>query len=154
MMNLSRGWAVLLLGSLALNFFGAGFLASNALFHVGAVANPVATLAAQPATVSAQTAQAQSPVVRKIVDTHGGVIAPRVRDMRAANEAVTAALTADPFDAGAFQRVLSDLRGRTIESQKAMHDALVTEAVGMSREQRHQLAAVSKSTPERLLLGY
>jgi peptide/nickel transport system permease protein/oligopeptide transport system permease protein len=42
--------SVLVSTLLALNFFGAGFLVSNAVFHVGAVANPVATLAVQPAT--------------------------------------------------------------------------------------------------------
>src|ERR1051325_9103250 len=106
---ISRGWAGVLVASLALNLFGGGFLASNAIFHVGS-GKPTPPVAANATPAAARAAQVTPAVVRSIVDNHSPAINQRVKQLRQATTAVTAALNADPFDPMRLQRALAQLR--------------------------------------------
>ena len=92
-------------------------------------------------------------IVRQITERFGGDIRPHIQDVNAASHAVTEALAADPFDEQALVDALDDLRKKTLESQEAMHNAMVQSVSEMSPSQRRELAAASRRSPGRLLIG-
>jgi uncharacterized membrane protein len=56
-------------------------------------------------------------------------------------------LSAEPFDAGRFQRALEALRTETAQIQGAVHQKLLQRAATLSLEERRKLADVSWGTP-------
>ena len=143
-MSLSPGWGWVLLTSLALNLFGAGFLVASSMLD---------TRGPDIQVVQAQEARWQvPPIVGRIVDDHRDTILPASRGLRDANFAVTLTLREDPFQPDAFATALEILRARTQESQQAMHDAILEASVAMTAAQRAELADVSRRDPGQLLL--
>lgn len=151
MKSLSRAWAAVLVVSLAMNLFVLGFLAANG---VRAAQSPVELVAqVEQAPAAAQPAQAAAPQAQRIVQINTKALRPAQLAVRKANEAVTAALVAEPYDAERLERALQELRSATINSQQAVHAAMLDAVTGMSPEQRALFAEASKRAPaERVLL--
>lgn len=147
MSGISRFWAIALLGSLAVNFFVAGLVISGLAFD--GRQNPARQFGIDGIRGDGQPDR----IVRQITERYGGEIRPRIQEVNAASQAVTAALAADPFDEQALVDALDDLRVKTEESMRAMHDAMVQSVLAMSPSQRRELAAESRRSPGRLLLG-
>jgi Spy/CpxP family protein refolding chaperone len=70
---------------------------------------------------------------------HGDAFRAQRAQLREAQRAVHAALTAQPYDAQALAGALEGLRTSTTQSQKLMHDVLLELAGTLAPEQRHQL---------------
>jgi uncharacterized membrane protein len=146
--TLSSGWTAVLVASLGLNMFVGGFVVSQAarVDKVEAVAAVEATAAATPATVA-------TPAVRRIVEQNKA-LRPSILAVRRANEAVTAALLAEPFDQEQLNAALAHLRTVTLGSQTALHGAMVRAIAAMTPEQRREFAEASRRSPaERVFLG-
>ncbi len=151
MRSLSRAWAAVLVASLAMNLFVLGFVAANG---VRAAQTPVALVTqAEQAPVTAPAVQPAAAPVQRIVQINSKALRPAQLAVRKANEAVTAALLAEPYDALRLERALEELRVATINSQQAVHAAMLDAVTGMSPEQRALFAEASKRSPaERVLL--
>ena len=145
MNGLSRTWSIVVLGSLAVNFFIAGLLISNWAFE--GRGNPIDRF--NPDRFRNQSESAR--MVRQITERHEGEIRPHIQAVNAASRVVSEALAADPFDEQALAEALSALRTSTLESQAAMHDAMVETVREMSPSQRRELAAESRRSPGRML---
>ncbi|MBM3508267.1 MAG: periplasmic heavy metal sensor [Alphaproteobacteria bacterium] len=146
--GLSRGWTAVLVASLALNLFVAGFVVAQVAWgdKVAAPA-PVAEQAATPATPA-------TPVVRRVVVEQNKALRPSMVAVRKANEAVTAALLAEPFDPAQLDAALEHLRTVTLASQTALHGTMLDAIAAMTPEQRRELAEASRRSPaDRVFLG-
>ena len=142
-MSLTTGWGWVLLASLALNLFIAGFLVSSSAFD-----------AREPALTPAVTQGADGlvpPIVRRIVEDHQEMIMPASRALRSANREVSRSLKAEPSQSEVLAAAFENLRVRTQESQRSMHDAVLEASVAMSAEQRADLAEVILRGPGQLL---
>lgn len=129
----TRLWAVALIGSLAVNLFVAGYLAS--------------ALTSDDRDEMDRARWTAPAVVQRILDAHDAAIRGNLEELRAAGRVVNAALVADPYDADRFQVALSDLRAQSATYQFEVHSALA-EAVGaMNLEQRSALADASRRFP-------
>lgn len=146
MKSLSRGWSVVLVASLSLNLFVLGFVAT---VGVRAAQAPAALLSeTKPAP-----AQPAAPAAQRIVAINAKALRPSQQAVRKANEAVNAALLAEPYDPARLALALEELRAATGQSQEAVHEQLLTAVNGMSAEQRARFAEASvKSRAERVLL--
>ncbi len=154
MRSLSRAWAAVLVTSLAMNLFVLGFIAANG---VRAAQMPAAKAEkaekAEKATAVKPPAQAAAPQLQRIVQINTKALRPTQLAVRKANESVTAALLAEPYDAPQLARALEELRSATVNSQQAVHAAMLEAVTGMSAQQRTDFAEASKRTPaERVLL--
>ncbi len=154
MRSLSRAWAAVLVTSLAMNLFVLGFIAANG---VRAAQMPAALVAkaekAEKATAVKPPAQAAAPQLQRIVQINTKALRPTQLAVRKANESVTAALLAEPYDAQQLAQALEELRSATVNSQQAVHAAMLEAVTGMSAQQRTDFAEASKRTPaERVLL--
>jgi len=157
MRSLSRAWAAVLVTSLAMNLFVLGFIAANG---VRAAQMPAALVAkaekaekAEKATAVKPPAQAAAPQLQRIVQINTKALRPTQLAVRKANDSVTAALLAEPYDAPQLARALEELRSATVNSQQAVHAAMLEAVTGMSAQQRTDFAEASKRTPaERVLL--
>ncbi len=151
MRSLSRAWAAVLVASLAMNLFVLGFIAANG---VRAAQMPAALVAkAEKATAVKPPAQAAAPQLQRIVQINTKTLRPMQLAVRKANESVTAALLAEPYDAQQLAQALEELRSATVNSQQAVHAAMLEAVTGMSAQQRTDFAEASKRTPaERVLL--
>ena len=146
--TLSRGWTAVLVASLGANLFIAGFVVAQAARGDKIEAQPIAA-AATPATPAATAA----PAVRRVVEQNRA-LRPSLVAVRRANEAVTAALVAEPFDRTQLDAALEDLRGMTLASQSALHGTMLDAIAAMTPEQRRQFAEASRRFPaERVFLG-
>ncbi|MSP21318.1 MAG: periplasmic heavy metal sensor [Alphaproteobacteria bacterium] len=146
MISSTRIWRAVLVGSLALNLFIAGFVVAQFARGDKVVTAPAAARAAQPLS-------AQAPEVRRVVEQNNKVVRPNLVNVRKANEAVSTALLAEPFDAERMTKALERLRSATLTSQKALHGAMMETVAAMSPEQRRQLAeATKRTTAERIFL--
>jgi uncharacterized membrane protein len=145
MIGLSRTWSIVVLGSLAVNFFIAGVLISSWAF--GGPGNPIDRFNGERFRNQSQSDR----MVRQITERHAGEIRPHIQAVNEASRAVSEALAADPFDEQVLADALSTLRISTLESQAAMHDAMVESVREMSPAQRRELAAESRRSPRRML---
>ncbi len=146
--TLSRGWTAVLVASLGANLFIAGFVVAQSARGDKIEARPV-TATAAPATPAATA----TPVVRRVVEQNKA-LRPSLLAVRRANEAVTAALLAEPFDSGQLDAALVNLRGMTLASQSALHGTMLDAIAAMTPEQRRQFAEASRRSPaERIFLG-
>ncbi len=147
MSGLSRIWAIALVASLAANFFVAGLLISSWAFDGPRISGR------QFGVERFRGSDQPDRIVGQIIERFDSEIRPHIQEVNAASQAVTEALAADPFDEQALIDALDHLRLMTGESQQAMHSAMVQSVLAMSPSQRHELAAASKRSPGRLLLG-
>lgn len=151
MRGLSRAWAAVLVTSLAMNLFVLGFIAASG---VRAAQMPAALVAkTEKASAVKPPAPAAAPQLQRIVQINTKALRPTQLAVRKANESVTAALLAEPYDAPQLARALEELRSATTNSQQAVHAAMLEAVTGMSAQQRADFAEASKRTPaERVLL--
>ena len=145
MSGMSRTWAIVVLGSLAVNFFIAGLLISSWAF--GGPGNPMDRFNGDRFRDQSQSDR----MVRQITERHGANIRPSIQAVTEARRAVSAALDADSFVEQALVDALNGLRTSTLESQAAMHDAMVQSVRSMTPAQRRELAAESRRSPGRLV---
>lgn len=146
MNGMSRPWAAVLVTSLAANLFVLGFVVANSVR-----AAPQAGTATAVRPPPAPPAQAQ---VQRMVQGNAKALRPAQLAVRKANEAITKALMAEPFDAAPLVAALDELRAATLNSQQAVHNAMLDAVKGMSPEQRTQFAEASRrSQAERVFLG-
>ena len=146
--TLSRGWTAVLVASLGANLFVAGFVVARSV-RGDAVETPQVAAAAEPAAPAAAT----TPAVRRVIEQNKA-LRPSLVGVRRANEAVTAALLAEPFDPQQLDVALERLRGMTLASQAALHGTMLDAIAAMTPEQRRQFAEASRRSPaERVFLG-
>jgi Spy/CpxP family protein refolding chaperone len=145
MSGISRTWTIVVLGSLAVNFFIAGVLISSWAF--GGPGNPIDRFNSERFRNQTQSDR----MVRQITEHHGANIRPSIQAVTEARRAVSAALAADPFDEQALVDAFDALLTSTLESQAAMHDVMVESVRAMTPAQRRELAAESKRRAGRLL---
>jgi uncharacterized membrane protein len=146
--TLSRGWTAVLVASLGANLFVAGFVVAQSARGGDAGAPPVAAEAPAPA-VQATAA----PAVRRVIEQNK-TLRPSIVAVRRANDAVTAALLADPFDFVELEFALDHLRRVTLASQSALHGTMLDAIAAMTPEQRRQFAEATRRSPaERVFLG-
>ena len=145
MSGISRTWTIVVLGSLAVNFFIAGVLISSWAF--GGLGNPIDRFNGERFRNQTQSDR----MVRQITERHRADIRPSIQAVKEASRAVSAALAADPFDEQALVDALDALLTSTFESQAAMHDVMVESVRAMTPAQRRELAAESKRRAGRLL---
>src|SRR4051812_25629325 len=86
---------------------------------------------------------AVTPELRK----HMGEMIPVLRKMRADQRTVFDALTADPFDSGALENALADLRTNLTAAQVASHRSFVELAKQLTLDERKQLARAMHRSP-------
>ena len=144
MSGISRTWAIVVLGSLAGNFFIAGLLISSWAF--GGPGSPIDRFNGDRFRDQTQSDR----MVRQITERHLANIRPSIQAVTEASRAVSLALAADPFVEQALVDALNALRTSTLESQAAMHDAMVESVRDMTPAQRRELAAESRRSPGRL----
>lgn len=149
MTNLSRGWTVLIVASLSMNLFVLGFVAANGV----RAAQVPAAVVARGLPEAGRVAVPQSPAPQRIVQINTKELRPSQLAVRKANEDVTAALLAEPYDAQRLAQALDNLRVAAANSQHAVHNAMLLAVNGMSAEQRARFADASRGMPaERVLL--
>ena len=83
--------------------------------------------------------QVEQAMVR-VIERRGPALRSQRDKLRATRGRVAAAFEAEPFDAAALTRALEELRARTSESQRLMHEALIDAAPSLTAEQRARLA--------------
>lgn len=146
--TLSRGWTAVLVASLGANLFVGGFVVAHAVRSDKIEAQPAVTAAAEAAP-----AATAAPAVRRVVEQNKA-LRPSLVALRRANEAVTAALLAEPFDPEQLEGALESLRSMTLASQSALHGTMLDAIAAMTPEQRRQFAEASRRSPaERVFLG-
>ncbi|MEJ0074267.1 MAG: periplasmic heavy metal sensor [Alphaproteobacteria bacterium] len=142
----------LLVGSLALNLFFIGTLASLAARAYMLPGQPAAT--ERPRTAAARIERLAAPL--PAVDAEKLRAAFRARETSAegardalnkAYERAQAALRADTFDPGALRAALADARAARPAYDQVMQDILLTGASAMSLEGRRRLADWPASRP-------
>jgi uncharacterized membrane protein len=149
MTNLSRGWTALIVASLSMNLFVLGFVAANGVRAAQAPAAALVRTLPEPGRVPAPPL----PPPERIVQINTKDVRPSQMAVRKANEEVTAALRAEPYDAQRLAKALDNLRVAAANSQHAVHSAMLVAVNGMSAEQRARFAEASKGMPaERVLL--
>ncbi len=81
-----------------------------------------------------------SPEVRRVMREHMEGARPHRRALREARGEVRDALEAEPFDPQRLESALADLRERSQNVQKAMHEGLSAVAKDLDPQQRRRLA--------------
>lgn len=139
MTGTAKRLAIALACSLAVNLFLAGFFATRAMHggrhhgrgHHGHFMGPHGLAGGDPAVRQA---------VRGAMQRRDGELRAHGEQLHRARAAVGAAFRAEPFDAQALQRALSDLRVQSSRSQELMHESLIEIAPRLTSEQRARLA--------------
>lgn len=145
---LSKGWTAVLVASLGANLFVAGFAVSHAVR-----ADNVETPAVAEAIAPAAPAATAAPAVRRVVEQNKA-LRPSILAVRRANDAVTAALLAEPFNEEQLNVALDHLRAVTLASQTVLHGTMLDAIAAMTPEQRREFAEASRRSPaERVFLG-
>jgi len=144
MSGMSRTWAIVVLGSLAVNFFIAGLLISSWAFD--GPGSPIDRLNGDQFRDQTQSNR----MVRQITERHGANIRLNIQAVTEARRAASAALDADPFVEQALVDALNALRTSTLETQATMHDTMVESVRDMTPAQRRELAAESRRSQRRL----
>lgn len=157
MMITIRIWRVVLIASLATNLFVGGFVAAQEMRGDRLVAPPVAaTTATQNRPVARPPVAIPTevrPAVARVVEQNDKLLRPNLTAVRKANELVTAALMAEPFDAERLNKALERLRSATTNSQRALHVTMIETIASMTPEQRRLFAEATKGIPpERAFL--
>jgi uncharacterized membrane protein len=152
MTMLDRPSRWLLVGSLALNLFFIGTLASLAARHYMMPGQPAAT--ERPRTAAARIERLAAPL--PAADAGKLRAAFRARETAAeaardslnkAYERAQAALRAEPFDPAALRAALAEARAVRPAYDQIMQDILLTGASSMSAEGRNRLADWPASRP-------
>lgn len=120
------GW--LLMGSLALNLLLGGYLAAGALRRPFHPPNPFAGLPT-PHQLERVLPEARKPLLRSVLDEHVPAVRAAMRELFAQQQAVAAAVRAEPFDAKRLRQVLDDFTARQLDLIVA-HQGTVSDLVG------------------------
>lgn len=134
-----RRWATVLLVSLALNLFLAGYLIAGGVFRGHQRSYP------GPGTFDMLWAgkgldEGAKPVLKRVWSTHGETLGPRMKEMRAAQNLADNRMIAEDFDRQSLAAALADLRVKSLAVQEILHGAMVDLAVELTPEQRQRLA--------------
>ena len=135
-----RLWVALAI-SLTLNLFGLGFMSARFLHgHRGDHGGPRGPFfGPRSLLLDAELGDSMDAEVRGVMERHRESLRAQREQLRKARQAVSAALTSEPFDAGALTQALARLRQMTDESQALRHAALIEIAPALTREQRQRL---------------
>lgn len=148
MSNLNpRRLGLMLLASLGLNLFLAGFLAAR-LWGGPGHPPPGRPFGPRELVVAARQAGAEGQV-RELMQRRREGLRKHHGQMRAARAEVHAALLAEPFDAARLREALDRVHSGTADAQSAVHEAFVELAQGMTPAQRKALAAQLRRRPRR-----
>jgi uncharacterized membrane protein len=136
---MSRRWSIALLVvlvlTLALNFFGLGFLV------VGAE-HPSASRIARFAAIAA-LGRAPGPLRHRVeseLHADRGAIRDAIHAVRDARRSVREAMRADPFDQARLDTAFGTLRQRVGEMQELVHSAVGRAVAAAPAAERHQIA--------------
>jgi uncharacterized membrane protein len=142
----------LLVGSLALNLFFIGTIASLAARHYVLSGQPAAT--ERPRTAAARIERLAAPLPTADADKLRAAFRARATaaegargSLNKAYEGAQAALRAEPFDAAALRAALAEARAARPAYDQVMQDILLTGASAMSPEGRKRLADWPTSRP-------
>jgi uncharacterized membrane protein len=133
----------LLLGSLALNL---ALLLALALPHFGIVLGGGGHPRGEgmripgPMVLRGALSDERRQVLEPVLSQHRAPVRSAVREARAARRAVDAALRAEPFDRGAFERALAELRERDAVTAAAVHVMLSAAVVELDGAERIAVA--------------
>ena len=146
----SRLFAIVLLGSLALNFFLCGLLVGK---HFGHFAGPD-TFHPPPMgprihwLIESLPAESQEKV-RPLLQTHRQNMRSQMRQIRQARRAVHQQLIASEFEPQALSEALTASHQIMAQARGKMHTLLVEIATQLDEEDRHRLAAAIRKKPPR-----
>lgn len=133
----SRGLAIGLIASLALNLFLGGALVARQVFHRGhfriTAEGPYPRWAKKAKLSTEQTAKVQA-----IWKENYPEVRTRMRAMRLARRQMRARLFADPLDPKALDRAAADVRARSMETQRYVHDMMGKVAATMTADERRR----------------
>lgn len=79
--------------------------------------------------------------LKPLLRTHLEPLHPRLRALRENHDAISRALTTEPFDPAALDAALAVTREQMLQTQMASHLALAALASELNAEEREQLAA-------------
>jgi Spy/CpxP family protein refolding chaperone len=133
----SKRLAIALAVSVALNLFLTGFIAVRALH--GARHHERGHRHGQSFGQRDREPGARQ-ALRRVLRQREPAFRAQAERLRATRRAVSAAFTAEPFEAAALERTLAELRAQTEQSQRLMHEALIETAPSLTPEQRGRLA--------------
>ena len=135
MSGISRNWSIVVMASMAMNFFVAGLFISSWVFPE----NPIQRFNMEMFREKPKLGG----MGRQIFERYSDDIRPRIEALREANNAVGVALRADTFVEQDLSDALNALRTATLESQAAVHDSMIKSVKEMSRVQRNKFAEES-----------
>ena len=140
-MTRQRWFAIVAAGSLILNLLLAGFIGAQWLR--GAAGPPawrIAQMAATNPSGAAVTAKLRANLAEALAapDASGAPLSPA--DVAAARAAVPAALRAEPFDPGALDGALAQMRAMNQRTLERFHGAIEATAAQLTSDERHDLA--------------
>lgn len=140
MNQVNRRLIIALAISAALNVFLAGFIAAR--FAYGSRGKPERGAAAFAPRDGFSTDEKPDRVgpMKRFFRGRAGQLAPQRKALRKARRAVARSLDAEPFEPESLRAALSDLRQATVDSQEALHEALVQMAMKSTPEQRRELS--------------
>jgi uncharacterized membrane protein len=136
----TRRLTIALAVSVALNLFVAGFLVAGAVrrgFHERGTRPHHGPFFGPRGMRGADSGAERA--MRRAMDHKRPAFEARGRTLREARSKVSAAFSAEPFDAKALQTAFAELRTQTAESQRILHESLVEVAPTLSAEQRRKL---------------
>jgi uncharacterized membrane protein len=126
--------------SAALNVFLAGFVAARLAYGGRGGPERGAPAFAPRDRLSSDEKPARVGPMKRFFRGRERQLAPQRQALRKARKAVARALDADPFQPESLRAALAELRKATIDSQQALHDALVDTAMKSTPEQRRELS--------------
>ena len=131
----SKWIAILLITSVVLNLLLIGFIVGKrAMPEAGA--DPTRHYPRWTRTLPEPRRDALRPLIR----THMQAIRPSLRELRSLHRNLRAAIVADPFDAAALDKALTDLRQQNDEVQVVSHQSFVEFVAKLTPVEREQLA--------------
>ena len=140
MNSLNRRLVIALAVSAALNIFFAGFIAARFAYGSRGKPGPGAAVFAPRDGSFAGEKPGRAGPMRRFFHGHAGKLAPQRRALRQAQQAVGRSLDAEPFEPESLRAALTGLRQVTLDSQKALHEALVEMAIKSTPEERRALS--------------
>lgn len=144
---MNRKWLGVLVLSVGLNLFGAGFLASRcSRGHGPGAGGPFAHPAmGGPLLFQAREALGDdaSDEAKTALHTAAQAAREQRKKLRSAHLATQAALEAEPFDSAALAQALRAVRESTASMQDTLHQGLVTVAKSATPEQRRRLSKLN-----------
>jgi Spy/CpxP family protein refolding chaperone len=152
MTPLVRKLVIALAVSVALNLFGFGFVVARGLRHRDQVVmhgpgmRPTPGMGFGPRRMM-HGMRDLGPAGQQMMDARREVMREHHRALRAAQDAVNTALTAEPFDPNKLNAALGELRARQAAAAQAAHGALVDLAGKLDANQRRALAEHGRGVP-------